>query len=51
MITTLKSEISKALDLDVSAVWDRITYPTSDDTGFEPEQDDFQLLLGMSYSF
>ncbi len=51
MIATLKSEISKDLDLDISAVWDRITYPTADDTGFEPEQDDFQLLLGMSYSF
>lgn len=51
MIATLSSEISNDLDLDISAVWDRITYPTIDDTGYEPEQDDFQILLGISYSF
>jgi len=51
MIATLSSEISKELDLDISAVWDRITYPTIDDTGYEPEQDDFQVLLGVGYSF
>lgn len=51
MIATIESEISKDLDFDVSLVWDRITYPTINDSGFEPEQDDFQLLLGMSYSF
>ena len=51
MIATLQSEISRDLDFDISAVWDRITHPTIDDTGFEPEQDDYQVLLGMSYSF
>jgi len=51
MIATIKNEISKDLDLDISAVWDRITYPTRDDAGIEPEQDDFQILLCMSYSF
>jgi len=51
MIATLQSEISKELDLDISAVWDRMTYPTQDEAGVEPEQDDFQVLLGMSYSF
>lgn len=51
MIATIQSEISNDLELDISAVWDRITYPTTDVTGYEPEQDDFQILLGMSYSF
>jgi hypothetical protein len=51
MISTLKSEITRDLDLDISAVWDRISHPTEDDTGNLPEPDDYRLLLGLSYSF
>jgi hypothetical protein len=51
MIATLKSEITRDLDLDISAVWDRISHPTEDDTGNLPNPDDYRLLLGVSYSF
>ena len=51
MIATLKSENTRDLDLDISAVWDRISHPTEDDTGNLPEPDDYRLLLGLSYSF
>ena len=51
MMATFKSEITRDLDLDISAVWDRISQPTEDDTGNLPEPDDYRLLLGLSYSF
>ena len=51
MMATFKSEITRDLDLDISAVWNRISQPTEDDTGNLPEPDDYRLLLGLSYSF
>jgi hypothetical protein len=51
MIATLESEITGDLDLNISAVWDRISHPTVDDLGNIPEPNDFRFLLGVSYSF
>ncbi len=51
MIATLESELTGRLDLDISLVWDRISQPTVDETGFVPKPDDYRLMLGVSYSF
>jgi hypothetical protein len=50
-IATLESELTDKLDLDISAIWDRIAHPAVDDTGVEPEQNDFRFLLGLAYSY
>lgn len=39
------------LSLAASYVWDRIEKPQPDENGDTPEQDDFQLLLNLNYSF
>jgi hypothetical protein len=51
MIATLENEVTTDLDLNISAVWDRITFPTVDDIGNVPSSDDYRLLVGVSYSF
>lgn len=39
------------LDLRASYVWDHISEPTADENGNKPDEDDFQLLFGVGYSF
>ncbi len=51
LIATIENELTGQLDLNVSFVWDRISQPTTDDTGNVPSPDDYRLLLGVSYSF
>ena len=51
MITTVESEITDKLDLDVSLLWDRISNPTSDDSGVEPEPNDYRLTVGLTYTY
>ena len=49
LTTTLSSDLTKDFDLDISLVWDRVEEPQPDDAGVIPENDDFQLLVGISY--
>jgi len=51
MIATLENEVTNDLDLNISAVWDRITFPTVDDIGNVPKSNDYRLMVGVSYSF
>ncbi len=44
----LEIELTDALDLDVSVVWDRIQDPQPRDDGTVPKQDDFRFILGVS---
>jgi len=44
----LSIELTSALDLDFSVVWDRIQTPQQAADGTTPEQDDFRILLGVS---
>jgi len=44
----LSIELTSALDLDFSVVWDRIQTPQQEADGTTPEQDDFRVLLGVS---
>jgi len=51
MIATFESELTDKLDIDISAVWDRIVHPAIDDTNEEPDQNDFRFLLGIGYTY
>lgn len=50
-VTTLESELSKVLDLDISFVWDRTQNPTADEFGVVPEQDDYQIIVALGIDF
>jgi hypothetical protein len=51
LITTLESDLTGDLDLDVSLVWDRVQDPEPAADGTVPSKDDFQLIVGISYEF
>lgn len=55
MVSTLSYEIIADLDLDISVIWDRIESPAAseDDLGnpYTPEKDDYQVVVGVGYSF
>lgn len=50
-VTTLESELTKILDLDLSFVWDRTQNPTADEAGNVPERDDFQFIVALAIDF
>lgn len=49
LTTTLSSDLSRDLDLDISLVWDRVEEPQPIFDGSVPEKNDFQLIMGVSY--
>ena len=51
IITTFEFELTDILDLDFSWVWDRISHPTEDAGGVQPEPDDFQFIIGLGLDF
>ncbi|MEN7973504.1 MAG: DUF481 domain-containing protein [Verrucomicrobiota bacterium] len=56
MVTTLSFDLIGDLDLDISAIWDRIENPETtlaDDgvTPVTPEKDDYQLIVSLAYDF
>ena len=55
MVTTLSVELVADLDIDLSLIWDRIDNPQPTDDGAGgttyPEQDDYQLVVGIGYDF
>jgi putative salt-induced outer membrane protein YdiY len=50
-IASFENEITKRIDLDVSLLWDRTSYPTADANGVVPKADDYRFMLGFNYSF
>lgn len=46
---SIETELNKWLDFDVSLVWDRVQYPAKTAAGITPKQDDFKLLVGLSF--
>lgn len=50
-ITTLKTDLMKDIDFDVSLIWDRIEEPRVDSDGVEPEQDDYQIVVGLTIEY
>ncbi len=51
LVTTLSSDITGDLDLDVSFVWDRVSDPQPAADLTVPEKDDVQLIVAVSYEF
>jgi putative salt-induced outer membrane protein YdiY len=51
MVATIESEITGRLDLNISLSWDRISQPTKDDSGVEPEPDDYLMTVGITYTY
>jgi len=51
LLTTLSSDITGDLDLDISFVWDRIADPQPAADLTVPEKDDIQLIVSVSYEF
>ena len=51
MVSTLESDLIGDLELDISFVWDRVEDPQPAEDGTVPQQNDFQLIVGISYEF
>ena len=51
MIATFESEITGALDFDISMIWDRISQPATDAENNTPEPDDYRLTVGITYTY
>ena len=51
IILTVDSEITGALDFDISFIWDRTTHPTEAEDGTTPVPDDYRVTFGISYTF
>ena len=51
MVLKLENELTSWLDLDVSAIWDRIAQPEANTDGSVPDSNDFQLLISFGVEF
>ena len=51
LLTTLSTELTGRLDLDVSFIWDRIQKPQIRADGSVPEKDDYRFMLGLGFEF
>jgi len=50
-ITTLETDLTGDIDLDLSFIWDRIEHPQADSDGIIPDKDDYQLIVGLGIEF
>ncbi len=48
-IATLSIDITEYVELDISFVWDRVGNPEPGADGVTPEQDDFNLTIGLGF--
>lgn len=46
-ISTLETELTRSLDLDISFIWDRVQNPVPESDGNIPQQDDFRMTVGL----
>ncbi len=51
MISTFDVDLTDALDLNVSFVWDRMQSPQVHADGTLPKRDDYQIILAVGYDF
>jgi len=49
--TTLSSDITHNLDLDLTLQWDRVAKPQPRSDGTVPDKDDFRLIVSIDYEF
>lgn len=50
-ITTLSTDLTSDIDLDISFVWDQTKDPQADSDGNVPKRDDYQMIIGFSYEY
>ena len=50
-ITSLETDLTGDIDLDISFIWDRIEHPQADSNGAVPDKDDYQLIVGLGVEF
>jgi hypothetical protein len=51
LVTTLSSDITGNLDLDLTLTWDRTENPQPRENGDVPDQDDFRFTVAIAYEF
>lgn len=51
MVFTLENELTGWLDLDISLIWDHLQKPREASDSSVPDQDDYQMLLGLGIEF
>jgi len=51
MLFTMENEVTKWLDIDLTAIWDYTKEPEKDASGVQPLKDDYQLLVGFGVDF
>ncbi len=51
LVTTLEYEIKKALDLNVSFVWDYLQNAQTEASGVVPQHSDIRLTMGVGVKF
>jgi len=51
VLSQLEHDLYKDFDLVITFVWDKIENPTKREDGTIPEQNNYQLLLGLGYEF
>ncbi len=51
VVTTLSSDITGSLDLDLTLTWDRTEKPPPAADGSTPDQNDYRFTVGISYEF
>jgi len=49
MVTTLESELTRRLDMELTVIWDKTSHPTVDAQGVLPKSDDVRLVIGISF--
>ena len=49
--TTLSSDLTRNLDLDLTLQWDRVAKPQPRSDGTVPDKDDFRLIISVDYEF
>jgi len=48
-VTTLSTDITGDLELEITFVWDRVKNPQPDENGIPPKEDDYKLIFGISF--
>ena len=51
MVLKLENDLTSWIDLDITAIWDRIAHPEKNEDGTSPDSDDYQLLIGFGIEF
>ncbi|MEA3523457.1 MAG: DUF481 domain-containing protein [Campylobacterota bacterium] len=51
MLTKLENELTSWLDLDFTFIWDYLHSPTKKEDATVPQQDDYQILVGLGIDF